>query len=69
MEGLLSACYHLCPTRSNLQLDVVFIYGLQAAIVLKNHLASKQESLTEFQVTTITKRMRMSFATCISARF
>ncbi len=50
LEGATSACYHLCPSRSNLQLDVLFIYALFIAVTLKNHLVSMQTTLAEYQV-------------------
>ena len=36
-EGILSGCYHLCPTEDNLQFDIVFIYICLIFVMLKNH--------------------------------
>ena len=34
-SGILSACYHLCPTHLNFQFDTTFIYILSVLIILK----------------------------------
>ena len=35
MEGLLSACYHICPTTKNFQFDTTFMYVIGLLIFLK----------------------------------
>ncbi|KAM7538244.1 hypothetical protein Aperf_G00000073366 [Anoplocephala perfoliata] len=35
MEGLLSACYHICPTFSNFQFDTAYMYILALILMLK----------------------------------
>jgi hypothetical protein len=34
-EGILSACYHICPTGINFQFDTTFMYALSLLIFLK----------------------------------
>ncbi|KAA3681423.1 uncharacterized protein DEA37_0009901, partial [Paragonimus westermani] len=35
MEGIMSACYHMCPSFSNFQFDTAYMYILAALIILK----------------------------------
>ncbi|RXG72319.1 SID1 transmembrane family member 1 [Armadillidium vulgare] len=35
MEGLLSACYHICPNHSNFQFDTAFMYVIAVLCMLK----------------------------------
>lgn len=35
MEGLMSACYHVCPNHTNFQFDTAFMYTLSILIVMK----------------------------------
>lgn len=35
MEGIMSACYHMCPSFSNFQFDTAYMYILAALIMLK----------------------------------
>ena len=35
MEGLLSGCYHICPTARNFQFDTTFMYAIAVLIFLK----------------------------------
>ncbi len=35
MEGLLSACYHICPTTKNFQFDTTFMYTIGILVFLK----------------------------------
>ena len=34
-EGVLSACYHVCPTGVNFQFDTTFMYSMSVLIFLK----------------------------------
>ena len=35
MEGVLSGCYHVCPSYSNFQFDTAFMYTISILILLK----------------------------------
>ena len=35
MEGVLSACYHVCPTAQNFQFDTTFMYAISVLVFLK----------------------------------
>ncbi len=35
MEGILSACYHICPTKVNFQFDTTFMYVISVLVFLK----------------------------------
>nr|CAI5856010.1 unnamed protein product [Callosobruchus analis] len=35
IEGLLSACYHICPSQSNYQFDTSFMYIITVLIMIK----------------------------------
>ncbi|PVD27340.1 hypothetical protein C0Q70_12496 [Pomacea canaliculata] len=35
VEGVMSACYHLCPTSSNYQFDTSFMYAITSLCILK----------------------------------
>ena len=35
MEGLMSACYHICPNHSNFQFDTAFMYTISILCMLK----------------------------------
>lgn len=35
MEGILSACYHICPTKVNFQFDTTFMYVIAVLVFLK----------------------------------
>jgi len=35
MEGVLSGCYHICPTRENFQFDTTFMYLISVLVFLK----------------------------------
>ena len=34
-EGILSACYHVCPTETNFQFDTTFMYCISVLVFLK----------------------------------
>ena len=34
-EGVLSACYHICPTNENFQFDTTFMYIITILLFLK----------------------------------
>ena len=34
-EGILSACYHICPTGINFQFDTTFMYAISLLLFLK----------------------------------
>ena len=35
MEGVLSGCYHICPTKVNFQFDTTFMYVISVLLFLK----------------------------------
>ena len=35
MEGIMSACYHVCPNHTNFQFDTAFMYTISILILLK----------------------------------
>lgn len=35
VEGILSACYHICPNQSNYQFDTSFMYVMAVLIMVK----------------------------------
>ena len=35
LEGVLSACYHICPTARNFQFDTTFMYAIAVLVFLK----------------------------------
>ena len=35
MEGVLSGCYHICPTKVNFQFDTTFMYVIAVLVFLK----------------------------------
>ena len=36
-EGILSGCYHICPTAENFQFDTTFMYCISVLVFLKVH--------------------------------
>ena len=38
LEGVLSGCYHICPTAENFQFDTTFMYCISVLVFLKVHL-------------------------------
>ena len=38
LEGVLSACYHICPTAENFQFDTTFMYCISVLVFLKVNL-------------------------------
>ena len=34
-EGVLSACYHICPTNENFQFDTTFMYIMAIIMIVK----------------------------------
>ena len=34
-EGVLSACYHICPTQENFQFDTTFMYVMAIIMIIK----------------------------------
>ena len=37
MEGIMSACYHVCPSQRNFQFDTAFMYTIALLLLLKIH--------------------------------
>ena len=35
MEGVMSACYHVCPNHTNFQFDTAFMYTISILILMK----------------------------------
>ncbi len=42
MEGILSACYHICPTKVNFQFDTTFMYVISVLVFLKEYQVSEE---------------------------
>jgi hypothetical protein len=43
-EGILSACYHICPTDINFQFDTTFMYAIALLMFLQEGLRFKFRS-------------------------
>ncbi len=46
-EGLMSACYHVCPNRTNFQFDTAFMYVISCLVLLKMYQARCQDIFAE----------------------
>ncbi len=50
MEGILSACYHICPTKVNFQFDTTFMYVISVLVFLKVYQVGEERMTTELWV-------------------